>query len=89
MFGELADIQSTFGCLFDSFLGTLDALVLIFEDLGSRSGSFSRDTLEGPRLRVYSQARVKVRSVGPVLQITYHRWLTCNQLEADARLMTR
>ena len=31
VFSELDDIQSTFGCLFRSFLGTLGSLFLIFE----------------------------------------------------------
>ena len=34
---ELVGIQSTFGCLFSRFLGTLGSLFLIFEGLGSRS----------------------------------------------------
>ena len=37
VFSELDDIQSTFGCLFGSFLGTLGLLFLICEGLGSRS----------------------------------------------------
>ena len=37
VFSELVDIQSTLGCLFGSFLGTLGALFLICEGLGSRS----------------------------------------------------
>ena len=37
MFSELDDIQSTFGCLFGSFLGTLGSVFLIFEGLGSGS----------------------------------------------------
>ena len=36
-FCELDDIQSTFGCLSGSFLGTLASLFLIFEGLASRS----------------------------------------------------
>ena len=39
VFSELVDIQSTFGCLFSSLLGTLGSLFLIFEGLGSRSGN--------------------------------------------------
>ena len=34
---ELDDFQSTFGCLFGSFLGTLGSLFLSFQALGSRS----------------------------------------------------
>jgi hypothetical protein len=37
IFSELDDFQSTSGCLFGSFLGTLGALFLIFWCLGSRS----------------------------------------------------
>ena len=37
VFSELDDIQSTFGCLFGSFLGTLGLLFLICEGPGSRS----------------------------------------------------
>ena len=37
VFSELDDIQSTFGCLFGMFLGTLGSLFLICEGLGSRS----------------------------------------------------
>ena len=37
VFGELDDVQSTFGCLFDSFLGTWNSLLQIFAGLGSRS----------------------------------------------------
>ena len=37
VFSELDDIQSTFGCLFYSFLGTLGSLFLICEGPGSRS----------------------------------------------------
>ena len=37
VFSELVDIQSTFGCLFGRFLGTLGSLFLIFEGLRSRS----------------------------------------------------
>ena len=63
----------TFGCLFGSFLGTLGSLFLIFEGLGSRSEnqSFSRDTLEGPRLRQYGQVVVKGHSVGALSTIQY------------------
>jgi len=39
VFSELDDIQSTFGCLFDGFLGTWTSLFLIFEGPGSKSGS--------------------------------------------------
>mgnify|MGYP007111536035 CR=1 FL=1 len=34
---ELDHFQSTFGCLFGSFLGTLGSLFLIFQGLGSTS----------------------------------------------------
>jgi hypothetical protein len=37
VFSELVDMQLTFGCLFSSFLGSLDSVFLIFEGLGSRS----------------------------------------------------
>ena len=36
VFSELVDIQSTFGCLFGSFWGTLGSLFLICEGPGSR-----------------------------------------------------
>ena len=36
IFSELVDVQSTFGCLFGRFLGTLGSLFLIFDGLGSR-----------------------------------------------------
>ena len=68
MFSELVDIQSTFGCLFGSLVGTLGSLLLICEGLESRSEIwwFSRGTLEGPRLRGYGQAGVKPHLVGPL-----------------------
>ena len=36
VFSELVDIQSTFGCLFGRFLGTLGSLFVIWEGVGSR-----------------------------------------------------
>ena len=39
VFSELVDIQSTFGCLFGRFLGTLGSLFVIFEGVGSRCGN--------------------------------------------------
>ena len=58
---------------FNSFGGTWNSLFLIFEGLGSRYEirGFSRDTLEGPRLREPRQVVVKPRSVGAVTFIQY------------------
>ena len=85
VFIELDDIQSTLGCLFGSFGSTWNSLFLIFEGPRSRSGirRFSRDTLEGPRLRQHSQVRVKTRSVGPLP--ANHRLQACYSIEADTR----
>ena len=64
---ELDHFQSTFGCLFGSFLGTLGSFFIICQCLGSRFGNrrFSRGTLGGPRLRAPGQVGLKTFIGGP------------------------